>query len=72
MVNATGEATKHGCRPDEAADVVAQLQRVGLDVAGLMTIGPAGPPEQARPGFRLVGPAGAGIGVATTLHGDDG
>ena len=30
------------------------LTDLGLDVRGLMTIGPPGPPEEARPAFRLV------------------
>jgi pyridoxal phosphate enzyme (YggS family) len=54
QVNATGEATKHGCRPNEAADLVAELRCLPLDVAGLMAIGPTGAPELARPAFRLV------------------
>lgn len=64
QVNATGESTKHGCRPDEAPGLVAQLQRLDLDVAGLMTIGPAGPAEGARAGFRLVADLGRRLGLS--------
>lgn len=56
----SGESTKAGCPVDEVPDLVASLGRLGLDVRGLMGIGPAGPPEAARPGFRrLVGLADA-------------
>jgi pyridoxal phosphate enzyme (YggS family) len=53
QVNTTGEAQKAGCAPDTAAALVGGLRDLGLDVRGLMAIGPAGPPEAARPGFRL-------------------
>lgn len=64
QVNATGESTKHGCRPDEVAELVAQLRDLPLDVAGLMTIGPTGPAESARPVFRLVAELGHSLGLA--------
>jgi len=63
QVNVTGEATKHGCRPDEVADLVAELRRMTLDVAGLMTIAPRGPAESARPVFRLLADMGRRLGV---------
>jgi pyridoxal phosphate enzyme (YggS family) len=52
QVNVSGEPQKHGCRPEEAAALVDQLQRLGLDVRGLMAVGASGTPEAARPGFR--------------------
>lgn len=64
QVNATGESTKHGCAPRDVPDLVAQLRRLDLDVAGLMTIGPPGPAESARPGFRLVAELGRRLGLA--------
>jgi pyridoxal phosphate enzyme (YggS family) len=54
QVNVSGEAQKSGCAPEDAAGLVASLRRLGLDVAGLMAVGVVGPPEQARPGFRMV------------------
>jgi hypothetical protein len=54
QVNSSGEISKHGCRLDQAPDLVDAGRRLGLDVAGLMTIGPLGPPERARRGFRDV------------------
>lgn len=40
QVNATGESDKGGCSPVEAADLVDQAVHRGLEVLGLMTIGP--------------------------------
>ncbi|MDQ6796582.1 MAG: alanine racemase [Actinomycetota bacterium] len=54
QLDISGEAAKHGCRPDEAERLVAELVDLGLDVRGLMAVGPTGPPEDARPGFRQV------------------
>jgi pyridoxal phosphate enzyme (YggS family) len=52
QVNVSAEPTKAGCRWDEVDAVVAGAAEQGLDVRGLMAIGPAGPPEHARPAFR--------------------
>jgi PLP dependent protein len=52
QLNVSGEAEKHGCRAEEAAAVVEELTALGLEVRGLMAVGPTGPPEDARPGFR--------------------
>jgi pyridoxal phosphate enzyme (YggS family) len=52
QVNVSGDAAKAGCRWDEVGDVVAAALAAGLDVRGLMAIGPAGAPEAARPHFR--------------------
>jgi pyridoxal phosphate enzyme (YggS family) len=52
QVNVSGEGSKHGCRPDDAAALVDDLVGIGLDVRGLMAVGPAGEPEEARPAFR--------------------
>jgi PLP dependent protein len=53
-VNVSGEAQKGGCDPTEADKIVGECARLGLDVQGLMAIGRAGEPEDARPGFRLL------------------
>ncbi len=54
QVNVAAEAGKGGCDPDDVAVLVDQLRRSAIDVAGLMAVGGMGPPEQARPGFRLL------------------
>jgi uncharacterized pyridoxal phosphate-containing UPF0001 family protein len=45
QVDVAGLPGRGGCAPDAVAD---------LAVAGLMAVGPPGPPESARPGFTLV------------------
>ncbi len=52
QLNLSGQAQKGGCPPDQADALVEQARGLGLEVVGLMGVGPAGPPEQARPGFR--------------------
>jgi PLP dependent protein len=54
QVNVSGEPQKHGCPPDDVAVLVEDVRDQGLDVQGLMAVGPTGPPEAARPGFRLI------------------
>ena len=54
QVNVTGEETKGGCPPAMLPALLEGLDDLGLDVRGLMTIGPPGPPEDARPAFRTV------------------
>ena len=52
QVNASGEQQKGGCAPAMAPGLVEGLRDLGLDVRGVMTIAPYGPPEAARPAFR--------------------
>jgi PLP dependent protein len=52
QLHVSDEAQKHGCRPDDVPSLVEELTGLGLDVRGLMAVGPTGPPEDARPGFR--------------------
>ena len=51
QVNTSGEEAKGGCSPAMAAGVAEGLVDLGLDLQGIMTIAPAGPPEVARPVF---------------------
>ena len=51
QVHLTGEPTKGGCPPAELPALLEGLDDLGLDVRGLMTIGPHGPPDLARPVF---------------------
>lgn len=51
QVNTTGEAAKSGCDPAEAPDLVAQGRELGLDVQGLMTVGPTDTSIDPRPSF---------------------
>jgi pyridoxal phosphate enzyme (YggS family) len=54
---------RHGCDPDEVPALVERLGALGLDVRGLMAVGPAGPPELARAGFRRVGALADRLGL---------
>jgi PLP dependent protein len=54
QVNVSEESSKGGCPPDDAPDLVARLRALGLEVAGLMTVGRTGPPSEARPGFAVL------------------
>jgi len=52
-VNTSGEASKEGVAPDDAAALIAHVAGLGtLRLAGLMTIGPTG--GDPRPAFRLL------------------
>lgn len=52
QVDLSGEPQKGGAAPDEVPGLVDRARDVGLAVRGLMGVGPAGPAEAARPGFR--------------------
>ena len=54
QVDVTGLPGRHGCAPGDTGVLVKDLQRLGLDVRGLMAVGAPGGPEAARPGFRLL------------------
>ncbi|MDW3218507.1 MAG: YggS family pyridoxal phosphate enzyme [Acidimicrobiales bacterium] len=51
QVDISGEPQKGGCAPETTGELVARAVDNGLDVVGLMGVGPIGPPEDARPGF---------------------
>jgi hypothetical protein len=56
QVNVSGQGTKRGVRPDDAAALAAEVVRLpALDLCGLMTVPPyADDPETARPWFRAL------------------
>ena len=56
QVNVAGEATKFGCRPEEAIELAGRVAaQPHLRLRGLMTIAPhADDPEQVRPHFRAL------------------
>jgi hypothetical protein len=55
QVDTSGELGKGGCGVDDVAMLVDTCRSLGLQVEGLMTVGPTeGGPEAARPGFRTV------------------
>lgn len=54
QVDVTGEPSKGGCPPAEVPALVERAASAGLAPRGLMAVGPLGPPEAARPGFRVL------------------
>ena len=54
QVNISGEETKGGCPPAEAEQLASTVAEAGLNLVGLMGIGPLGPPEGARSNFRAL------------------
>ena len=55
QVDTTGEAGKGGCPVPDVPALLHACRDLGLQVEGLMTVGPTeGGPEAARPGFRTV------------------
>ena len=64
QVNVSGEPRKQGCTFDAAPALVASLRTLHLDVRGLMAVGPAGPPEAARAGFRRLAELADDLGLA--------
>ncbi len=54
QVNVTEEPQKSGCSPDEVGTLRDRCTDAGLDVAGVLAMGPTDrPPEAAAPGFEL-------------------
>lgn len=54
QVNLTGEAAKGGCAGADTERLASVVADSGLNLVGLMGIGPLGPPEDARSGFRAL------------------
>ena len=54
QVNVSGAERQGGCAPAMAPSVVDGCRDLGLDVRGLMAIGPRGAPEAVRGAFRAV------------------
>jgi pyridoxal phosphate enzyme (YggS family) len=54
QVNVSGREHQGGCAPERVAAVVEGCADLGLDVRGLMAIGPQGTDEEVRHAFRTV------------------
>lgn len=54
QVNVTGADQQGGCPPERVAAVVEGCTDLGLDVRGLMAIGPMAAPDASRAAFRTV------------------
>jgi pyridoxal phosphate enzyme (YggS family) len=60
-VNLAAEPAKGGCAPRAAPALVDRLRELGLDVAGLMAVPPAG--DDPRPWFAQLRDLGTGLGL---------
>lgn len=70
QVDTSDEPGKGGCPIGELDELVAVVRGLGLDLRGLMTVGPTqGGPEAARPGFRQVRAAVDRLGLAVCSMG---
>lgn len=63
QVDIAGQEGRGGCAPSETAPMVQHCRDAGLEVVGLMAVGPPGAPELARPGFRLLASQAADLGL---------
>ncbi len=64
QVNLTGDTNKGGCRPDDTRDLLRHGRALGLDVQGLMTVGPAGDRAASATCFGAL----AGLAAAEGVH----
>jgi hypothetical protein len=64
QVNTTSEIDKGGCDPNEVEALVHQARQGGLDVTGLMTVGPTDmDPMKTRAAFALLKRMATDLGV---------
>ena len=64
QVNSTNEPDKGGCEPSDVEALYIKAQSLGLDVIGLMTVGPTQSDTKAtRNAFRLVGKIAHELGL---------
>lgn len=64
QVDPVGDPGKAGCTPLEVPDLVEHARNLGLDVKGLMVVGPAGDAEGTAKAFAAVAGLGASLDLA--------
>jgi pyridoxal phosphate enzyme (YggS family) len=69
QVNLTGDPERSGCAWADAPGVVDGARAVGLDVRGLMGIGPPGPPDASREAFRALAQLAGQLGLGEVSMG---
>jgi pyridoxal phosphate enzyme (YggS family) len=72
QVNVSGAATQGGCPPHEVGRLVDGCRDLGLEVRGLMAIGPQGGPDVVRAGFRTIRELADSLGLAERSMGMSG
>jgi len=60
---------RNGATAADTPRLVAAARDAGLVTRGLMTVGPPGPPEAAKPGFELVAALARDLGLAEVSMG---
>ena len=68
-VETTAIPGRNGCPPSEVPALVTSLRETGLDVRGLMTVGPPGDPEESRPAFRQTAQLARDLGLSEVSMG---
>ncbi|MEO6318893.1 MAG: YggS family pyridoxal phosphate-dependent enzyme [Acidimicrobiales bacterium] len=63
QVNVTGAEQQGGCPPERVAALTEGCIDLGLQVRGLMALGPTGPPSGSRTAFRKVRELADGLGL---------
>ncbi len=72
QVNTTGEGAKSGCDPSEAPLLVDRGRELGLEVRGLMTVGPTDTTLDPRPSFTALADLADRLDVAELSMGMSG
>jgi PLP dependent protein len=72
QLDLAGIEGRGGCDPADAPALVARCRDLGLAVEGLMGVGPPGPAEDARAGFRLLSALADDLGLAERSMGMSG
>ena len=72
QVNLTGEPRRSGCAWADVPALVEAARASGLDVRGLMGVGPGGPPESARPAFAALASLAGGLALPEVSMGMSG
>ncbi|MGD0320541.1 MAG: YggS family pyridoxal phosphate enzyme [Acidimicrobiales bacterium] len=62
-VDTTGLPGRNGCSPSATPALVSVSRDLGLEVRGLMAMGPPGPPELSREAFRTTARLAAELGL---------
>jgi pyridoxal phosphate enzyme (YggS family) len=63
QLDLAGLPGRGGCDPAAVPDLVRRCVDLGLEVRGLMGVGVPGPPEDSRPGFRLLDRMATELGI---------
>ena len=69
QVNLAAMPHRGGCAWTEAPDLVAAARSAGLDVRGVMGVGPGGPPGASRAGFAALADLARALGLTTVSMG---